>query len=175
MHRTPLKRYTTNWSSWWRELVARREWKEEHWLFTAYLFELLDSWVILMYYLSKLIIFIFTSFIKVDLTFNRLCTFKVYNLMFQQVDTAWNHHHSQGYEHIQHPPEFSCAPLWPWLTPSLLLTPPNPCSIISLLSVTINQFAFSRFYVNGFMQLLVKSFLTLTLGLEGSLPFIVLS
>ena len=42
-----------------------------------------------MYYLSKLIIFIFTSFIKVDLTFTKLCIFKVYNLMFQQVDTAW--------------------------------------------------------------------------------------
>ena len=63
-----------------------------------------------MHYLSKLIIFIFNSFIKVDLTFNKLCIFKVYNLMFQQVDTAWNHHRNQGYEHIQHPPEFPCAP-----------------------------------------------------------------
>lgn len=43
-----------------------------------------------MYYLSKLIIFIFNSFIKVDLTFNKLCIFKVYNLMFRQVDTAYH-------------------------------------------------------------------------------------
>lgn len=116
--------------NWWLE----EKWKKEHWLFTAYPFELLDSWVTTMYYLSKLIIFIFNSFIKVDLTFNKLCIFKVYDLMFQQVDTAWNHPpQSRAHQHIQHPQSF-LVPLCDPALLSLYTSSLKPPSIISLLS-----------------------------------------